>query len=297
MKRKPIKRTRAASRDLRLAICAVVLIFAILTALLLWQNRGRIALFFSGIGEEKVVLQEAEMGVRRLTLEELAQLPGCQTDQSMMLINTEYLLPSDFSPSIAEYKTSEVMMNRCILDAYAALSADIREKFDQKLYVSSSVRDAKEQEALYREDPTTATIPGASEHQSGLALDVYIAYYAGDGFLDSAVGQYVNARCQDYGFIIRYPSYGVEQTGIRFEPWHIRYVGQPHARIIASNRLTLEEYILSLKPGTVYMAEQIYILRAEPDAQGRIAVPDVAGTIVCSPDNTGCYIVTVMTNA
>ena len=32
-------------------------------------------------------------------------------------------------------------------------------------------------------------------------------------------------------------------TGIAHEPWHFRYVGHPHARIMAEYGLCLEEYI------------------------------------------------------
>jgi D-alanyl-D-alanine carboxypeptidase len=136
-----------------------------------------------------------------------------------------------------------------MIDAYAQLSGVVKELTGNKLYVSSDLRTREEQEALYREDPATATIPGASEHQSGLALDVYVAYYAGDAFLKSPSGRFVNTHAHHYGFIIRYPAYGEEITGIRFEPWHIRYVGAPHARVIYNNQLTLEEYILSFEVG------------------------------------------------
>ena len=66
-----------------------------------------------------------------------------------------------------------------------ALSAAVKDQTGNKLYVSSDFRTAEEQQVLYDEDPLTATLPGASEHQTGLALDVYVAYYAGDAFIKS----------------------------------------------------------------------------------------------------------------
>ena len=134
-------------------------------------------------------------------------------------------------------------MNVCILDAYGELAAAVYEKTEEKLYISSGIRDREKQQVLYEQDPNTATIPGASEHETGLCMDVYVSGFAGDGFIKSEAGLFVNAHGHEYGFIIRYPKHGEEQTGIRFEPWHIRYVGQPHADIIYNNKLTLEEYI------------------------------------------------------
>ena len=184
-------------------------------------------------------------------------------------------------------------MNSCVLESYSLLSSVIRERFDEKLYVSSDFRTYEEQQELYKEDPLTATVPGASEHQTGLAVDVYVAYYAGEAFIKSPAGRFVNAECHKYGFIIRYPSYGEEITGIRFEPWHLRYVGMPHAEIIYQNRLTLEEYILSMEIGTWYEAEGYLICRQET-VDGCLSLPENFTSCTISPDNTGYYIVTAL---
>ncbi|MBQ8408275.1 MAG: M15 family metallopeptidase [Clostridia bacterium] len=229
----------------------------------------------------------------KTSFEALRNDPRVSIDRSLMLVNTEYTLPDGFEPQISEYKDTDVFMSSCMLDAYASLSAAVAEQFDQKLYVSSDLRSAEEQAALYLEDPLTATLPGASEHQTGLALDVYVAYFAGDGFLKSPAGRFVNAECWKYGFIIRYPSFGEDVTGIRFEPWHIRYVGLPHAKIIYNNRLTLEEYVLSMEIGKWYKADGYLYCRQALTADGKLSLPESFESCVISPDNTGCYIVTV----
>ncbi len=213
-------------------------------------------------------------------------------DQSLMLVNTEHMLSDGFVPDVAEYKDTTVYMSRCMLDAYASLSAAVKKKTGNKLYVSSDLRTREEQEALYKEDPLTATIPGASEHESGLALDVYVAYYAGDGFLKSRSGRFVNSHAHEYGFIIRYPSYGEDKTGIRFEPWHIRYVGAPHASVIYNNHITLEEYIESLAIGEWYEIDGYLVSRQKADG-GKLILPEAFESCVVSPDNTGYYILTL----
>ena len=213
-------------------------------------------------------------------------------DQSLMLVDTEHLLPEGFVPDVLEYKDTTVYMSSCMLDSYAELSSAVKEKTGNKLYVSSDLRTSEEQEALYKEDPNTATIPGASEHQTGLALDVYVAYYAGDAFIKSPSGRFVNSNAHEYGFIIRYPSYGEEITGIRYEPWHIRYVGMPHSRVIYNNHLTLEEYIELLKVGKWYEIDGYLVSRQVASGEG-ICLPEGFESCAISYDNTGCVIITV----
>ena len=212
-------------------------------------------------------------------------------DQSLMLVNSKYPLKDGDEPELAEYKKTGVIMNACAAESYSELSAAVREKTDSKLLVMSSVRDAREQKELYGRDSSTAAAPGTSEHQTGLGLDVYVKNFAGQGFLKSKAGQFVNSESWKYGFIIRYPSYGKSSTGIKFEPWHIRYVGKPHAAIIYNDHLTLEKYIDSLKKGEWYAADGYLISRQELGE--KVNMPKSYSSAVISPDNTGCYIITV----
>ena len=226
-------------------------------------------------------------------LAELMETDRVVFNQSLMLINNEYSLANDFKPDIVEYKDTGVMMNRCVPDAYQALSAAVAEKYDEKLYISSDYRTAEEQEEIHGEDQLTAALPGSSEHEAGLALDVYVPYYAGFGFIKSEVGQYVNETCWEYGFIIRYSSFGESETGIPYEPWHLRYVGEPHARIIYNNHLTLEEYIESLDVGIWYETDGYILSRQKADTDGSLFLPsDFVGAVISS-DNTGNYIITI----
>lgn len=254
-------------------------------------NPDRWYLLTAGSGRQEITVKRAKGAMEELALSDMQADGNFQFDQSLLLINTEYMLADDFVAETAEYKDSGVDMNVCILEAYGALSAAVKAETGDKLYVSSGIRDRKHQQELYEKDPETATIPGASEHETGLCLDVYVAFYSGDGFLKSEAGQFVNSHCDEYGFIIRYPSYGEKKTGIRFEPWHIRYVGFPHSEIIYNNGLTLEEYIFSLEEGVCYEAGGYLITRQRP-VDGKVYVPTGCDSYVVSPDNTGCYIIT-----
>ena len=242
---------------------------------------------------ERVTLLELDAEALKLKQKSLSNLlldENCTYDQSLMLINESYSLADDFTPDISEYKESGVLMNRCIMDAYASLAAAVHDRFDEKLYVMSSYRSAEEQaEVLAGKDAGTAAEVGTSEHQTGLALDVYVQYYEGDGFLKSEAGQFVNGNCQDYGFIIRYPRGKEDITGIRFEPWHIRYVGVPHAAYIASNSLTFEEYLTMLELDKFYEVNGYIVSRQRG---GDFYVPASYTELTISPDNTGSYILT-----
>lgn len=90
--------------------------------------------------------------------------------------------------------------------------------------------------------------PGASEHQTGLAIDILSSEYSKlhTEFQHTKTYRWLLEHCAEYGFILRFPKGKSDITGYNFEPWHYRYVGIDHAEKIMSNNLTLEEYNLSL---------------------------------------------------
>ncbi|MFR3092802.1 MAG: M15 family metallopeptidase [Eggerthella lenta] len=73
--------------------------------------------------------------------------------------------------------------------------------------------------------------PGASEHQTGLAVDIVDADYLelDEGQEETATQQWLMIHCAEYGFILRYPTDKSATTGIGYEPWHYRYVGKEAA--------------------------------------------------------------------
>lgn len=275
-------------RRMVLYFCVTTIIATAVLSSIPWENYLAWQLDYD---RKKIEVKNFEPSVMDVAISELTEENGYTVDQSLMLINTEHMLGEDFAAELGEYKDTGVVMNKCMLESYAKLSAGVTEFTEEKLYVTSTVRNRDEQKALYEEDPKTATLPGASEHESGLAADVYVKNFAGEAFLKSEAGQFVNTNCHKYGFIIRYPHYGKKETGIRFEPWHIRYVGLPHADIIYNNKLTLEEYIFSLKENAFYKVGNYVVTRQKP-SDGRIKIAMYCKNYVISPDNTGCYVVT-----
>ena len=89
--------------------------------------------------------------------------------------------------------------------------------------------------------------PGTSGHQTGLAADIWSKDHQWyDGFENTEAFKWMYENCAKYGFILRYPKGKESITGVKFEPWHYRYVGVEHATIIMQNNWTLEEYLESI---------------------------------------------------
>lgn len=90
-----------------------------------------------------------------------------------------------------------------------------------------------------------SAVPGTSEHQTGLAMDISSREFGNrleQEFGDTEAGKWVAENCHKFGFIIRYPNGKEDITGYAYEPWHLRYVGVPLAESIAASGLTMEEY-------------------------------------------------------
>lgn len=98
----------------------------------------------------------------------------------------------------------------------------------------------------YKAARTYSAIPGTSEHETGLAIDVT----GGNGkcaaeecFEGTPEASWLQDHAAEYGFIIRYPKGKDTITGYKYEPWHLRYVGKTIAKDIMSRSITLEEYL------------------------------------------------------
>ncbi|WP_256992633.1 D-alanyl-D-alanine carboxypeptidase family protein [Paenibacillus sp. XY044] len=123
-----------------------------------------------------------------------------------------------------------------------------------ELRAVSGYRSYQRQEAVYEHHVRTkgageaarvSAVPGTSEHQTGLTMDVSspsVGNVLGSVFGSSQEGRWLAAHAAEYGFIVRYPE-GLESiTGYVYEPWHIRYIGTVLAPDIARSGLALEDY-------------------------------------------------------
>jgi len=100
------------------------------------------------------------------------------------------------------------------------------------------------QEAIERA-MQTIQLPGCSEHETGLAMDITRkgVWRADPGFHGTKEFNWLTAHAQEYGFILRYPQGKEHITGISYEPWHWRFVGEKAAQEIRKSGQCLEEYL------------------------------------------------------
>ena len=118
--------------------------------------------------------------------------------------------------------------------------ATIFDQYVQNEMASNPALSEEEAEALVL---TYSTRPGTSEHQTGLAVDMDTMGSFTTDFAWTSEYYWLQENAWKFGFILRFPSDKTDVTSISFEPWHYRYVGRYHAKIIRDNGLCLEEYI------------------------------------------------------
>jgi D-alanyl-D-alanine carboxypeptidase len=123
-----------------------------------------------------------------------------------------------------------------------------------ELRAVSGYRSYERQVSIYNNNVKTkgqeytdrvSSVPGHSEHQTGLAIDVSspsVGNALEEVFGTSKEGQWLAEHAAEYGYIIRYPKGEDDITGYVYEPWHIRYVGTDLAPDVVKSGLTLEEY-------------------------------------------------------
>ena len=97
----------------------------------------------------------------------------------------------------------------------------------------------------------SVAIPGTSEHQLGLAVDIIDNrnWNLDESQAQMPTQQWLMEHSWRYGWILRYPNAKSDITGIIYEPWHYRYVGKEVAAEIHDLGLCLEEYLQLLTAG------------------------------------------------
>lgn len=185
-------------------------------------------------------------------------------DWKIMLINKQHPIPEDYEFTLATIKGSmkcderiipelQQMMQEAKTDGVTLVIRSPYRDYERQIYLfNRKIKGYMKKKMSYLESyRTTAqavTIPGASEHQAGLALDITSDSYSTltQGFADTQAGQWLAEHSYEYGFILRYPEGKEDITGISFEPWHFRYVGKTAAKYMYDHDLTLEEFTVLL---------------------------------------------------
>jgi len=206
--------------------------------------------------------KDALVVIEEVTSEENSKFN--KDDWKLLLINKQHTIPEDYEFTLGTIKGS-MRCDERIIEPLTQMFAAAKED-GVNLVVCSPYRDMARQEYLferkvkgylrsgmsymdaYKTASITVTVPGASEHQVGLAVDIFSDTYTSldEGFADTPAGAWLAEHSWEYGFILRYPLGKEEITGIQYEPWHFRYVGVEAAEIITKDGITLEEFIENL---------------------------------------------------
>ena len=208
-------------------------------------------------------------------------------DWKLLLVNPWNPLPDGYTVELKRLFNG-LKVDARIYDDLAAMLTACREDGLQPI-VCSAYRPMATQQRLYRnkiarlraagysqeaaiqEAGRWVAVPGTSEHQTGMALDIVAASYQ---LLDqkqeeTAEQKWLMEHCWEYGFILRYPKDKCDITGIGYEPWHYRYVGREAAAEMRDKDLCLEEYLRGAAetPTEQPIEEQMVEKAAEPTAE------------------------------
>ena len=187
----------------------------------------------------------------------------------LMLINKDNLFSQDMMEGV-EFVDAEINSspNKAFVEAqtFKAFEA-LKKELDKSGIVAtlnSAGRTIDEQqqtldEAIKQvgeiEAKKNVAVAGASEHHTGLALDVRLKRKNAKDIrnvkyvriLDRMIMYAkMNEILEKYGFILRYTKDKSEITGFNPEFWHIRYVGVEHAKEMKQTGMCLEEYVAKI---------------------------------------------------
>lgn len=263
--RRKIKHMTPAQKRL-----AIVALLALFTGCFMGSRIGRSSEHRRS--EERVkeaVAKEQEKADKKIDsvekeLYDLQEKLNAHTEElpwNLVLVNNSHPMEEGYVPELTEIQPGHSVDTR-IANAARKMLADA-DKEGLHVEICSAYRSVERQEQVfgdsmkervkkgmeywdaYEETALNVALPGTSEHALGLALDLISNQYSelDEKQEETAEAKWLAENCYKYGFILRYPSEKTHITGIIYEPWHYRYVGEEHAAKIMELGITLEEYL------------------------------------------------------
>ena len=182
-------------------------------------------------------------------------------DWNLILVNENSPLPESFEPKLEKIEGGKLVDTRIVPALTKMFSAMRAEGLDPM--VCSGYRTIEKQHNLFEEDIQTqvragktydqafykakeyTALPGASEHHTGFAVDIVGRSHQNLNLAQARTREaiWLAEHSAEYGFILRYPADKTDVTGIAYESWHFRYVGEEAAQYIKENNLALEEFV------------------------------------------------------
>ncbi len=335
MKKALRRKTRYRIPSVNIGVVIITVLFLLIIGISLFVIMTRDGGTAPGVTETVIGSESATDDLGLIDREEsIITVPSSDVCKGeLILVNSdhEYTFPdpptdvSVFDNKSKSYKVANLNINLS-MDAITPLNTLMDDFYEitecRDVMVNSGFRSEEDQRQLYADRVATqgaemaakyVSLPGHSEHHTGLAMDLTVYMDSGEGhkLVEYEPCKWLVENFENYGFILRYPSDKVSLTGIDYEPWHYRYVGVPHSLIMKEKGWVLEEYIEYLRNlpegraiawnGTA--SEEIsldgmigdcvvYYVPASEEPETLIPVPKNMEYTV-SGDNVGGFIVTV----
>ncbi|HHX61925.1 MAG TPA: M15 family metallopeptidase [Epulopiscium sp.] len=189
----------------------------------------------------------------------------------LVLVNRQNTLSELYIPGeLVQEPNTKIWLKKVVYEAFCKMNTGIQQEGHSSLVLVSGYRSYVHQQEVFnrkinnlikegltkeealKKAATIVAVPGTSEHQTGLAIDVTNLCLAKEqdplieGFEETDHGKWLSLNSHQYGFILRYPKEKVSITHITYEPWHYRYIGIEHAKAVKELGICLEEYIYYL---------------------------------------------------
>ncbi len=184
----------------------------------------------------------------------------------LILVNKQNKLPDDWLNRVDLISTRNIIDEENIVESHALIAFNglrtcLLYEEEVQIELDSTYRSVEQQQEIWDYWGSTYGLEycekylspvGYSEHHTGLALDIFIITKDNveirdndEMIADTTDFAKIHSHIADYGFILRYPEGKEDVTGYDYEPWHLRYIGNPEiAHYIMDNNFTLEEYLL-----------------------------------------------------
>ena len=202
---------------------------------------------------DEQIIKDVNMNLDQKKYKDIRKAKNLNTEK--ILVNKYYYVEKDYVPDNLEtissrYALSGMKLVDVAKDAFEDMAKDAS-KESLSIVAMSTYRSYDYQVDLYaryvREDgeakaDTYAGRPGHSEHQTGLAVDVYNKEENYTNFEKTKEYVWMQQHAHEYGFVLRFPQEKEEETGYEFESWHYRYVGVKAAKYIKEHNISFEEY-------------------------------------------------------
>lgn len=176
--------------------------------------------------------------------------------ENLMIVNKFNYLSEDYEPEnitdiSLSYSYSGNKVAKVANDAYIEMAKSAKEE-GIVLLANSTYRTYSRQDEIYKEfyyskgisyADSYAARAGYSEHQTGLALDIFTSGTSTtSNFEESDAFTWLQENAHKYGFILRYPKDKEYLTGYNYESWHYRYLGVDVATKVYQEGITYDEY-------------------------------------------------------